>query len=309
MKPQTIGVILPLFNHETFLPSCINSVLNQTLPVDEIILIDDGSTDQGFALAEAILGNDPRARLLKQANQGTTQTINKAIELSQSDFLAILNTDDLFAPKKIEYCKELLQTKPETEMICGAISIIDTEGRIMLSGETLGWLHRADDFQRSCHSLDAGILHDNYVMTTSNMVFSRALWKRCEGFQELRYCHDLDFLLTALTMGTVAIDSDHTHTYYRLHANNTIKENRKQLDVERAAVIANALNKNSARIVRKDHAVNDLLQLCSILAARGHAHLICALLTVRTTCSSRTEFYEHLRTTNCAEHLISEFMS
>ena len=64
-----------------------------------------------------------------------------------------------------------------------------------------------------------------YQETTANMVFSRALWKRCEGFQEFRYCHDLDFLLTALSMGTVAIDRDHTNTYYRLHANNTIKEN------------------------------------------------------------------------------------
>lgn len=306
MNPPTIGVVLPLFNHEQFIIPCLNSILEQTSPVDEIILIDDGSSDKGFAIAREMLGSSPKATLLTQPNCGAPATLNRAVELTQSDYIAVLNTDDRFAPTKIERCRQLLQHEPRIELICGAASIIDNKGRIMMSGEAVSWLHQAMEFQL-CHQIpDMGLLHDNYVVTTSNMVFSRSLWEKCDGFQNLRYCHDLDFLLTALSLSTVKIDREQTHTYYRVHAANTIGEKSDTKALELAAVMANTMVTNSSRLVNEHNIVADIMLLCEILAVKKNARLVCALQVLRRNHADRRTFYNVLLDEKTAQGLVQQ---
>lgn len=177
MNLPSVSVILPLYNHEKYINETLYSVISQTSPPDEIILIDDGSTDNGFMQAKNILKNDPRARLIQQENMGAHITINRGIEIARSEFIAILNTDDLFLPSKIERCRSIIQNKPEIDFICGDIDIIDEKSRLVKSGETVKWLENAHNFQIGCHSLELGILNENYIATTSNMFFSKICGK------------------------------------------------------------------------------------------------------------------------------------
>jgi len=308
MKNPSISVVLPLYNHAHYIAETLQSVLEQTSEVDEIILIDDGSTDNGFSVACDMLGNEPRATLLQQENCGAENTLNRAIELSQSEFIAVLNSDDLFAPTKIERCRKILCDHPEIDFISGGIDIIDGKGERLRGGETVEWLQRATEFQKKCRTLDQAFLNENFAISTSNMVFSRELWRNCQGFQPLRYCHDLDFLLTALCDHGVMIDREERHIFYRVHKSNTIKENLLQVRLEVAAVMANAMQTNRSRLLDAEHLSFDLRLIAEIVASKNNGALLSALQVLRNNCSDRHDFYTLIKNQKSSESLIRNYM-
>lgn len=308
MDNPSISVVLPLYNHAHYIASTLQSVLEQTSPVDEIILIDDGSTDNGFSIAYKMLRDEPRATLLQQENCGAEKTLNRAIGLSQSEFIAVLNTDDLFLPTKIERCRNIICNHPEVDFVCGGIGIIDEKGGRLSDGETVEWLQRASVFQKKCRTLDLAFLNENSVTSTSNMFFSRELWRKCQGFQPLRYCHDLDFLLTALCHHCVMIDMEQTHILYRVHRKNTIKEDLLKVRLEVAAVMANTMQTNSARLLDAEHLSSDLPLISEILRSKNNAALLATLQILRNNCFDRHDFYTLLKNPKTSECLIQQFM-
>jgi len=291
MRNPTISAVLPLYNHERYISGALHSIFEQLSPVDEIILVDDGSGDNGFALAEKLLADDRRSRLFRQQNRGAHEALNRGIASAEGEFIAVLNTDDLFLPNKIGRCRKLLNEHPDAEMICGGIGMIDAEGDGISSGPVFDWLNRATSFKHKCRTLEQGLINNNYVISTSNMVFSRELWKSCGGFQKLRYCHDLDFILSALRDHRVIIDEEEKHILYRIHERNTISEDTDTLRLEVAAVLADAIFTNGKKIVDCADYPLDLLLFSEILKEKNNAGLLCALLLERGKYDKRSDFY------------------
>ncbi|TLU85801.1 MAG: glycosyltransferase family 2 protein [Chlorobium sp.] len=294
MNEPSITVVLPLYNHEHYIKATLESVLRQTSPATEIILVDDGSTDKGFSIAEKILANHSETKLVTQINSGAHTAINNAISIAHCEYIAILNTDDLFFPTKLERCRWLIRNNPTIEFIAGGVQIIDKHCMPVNEGETVEWLHRAISYQRECASLDIGLLNENYVVTTSNMVFTKDLWYRVDGFQHLRYCHDLDFIHAALGKGTVMIDIAEPHIKYRIHPTNTIKENIEKIRLEVAAVTANFLHENGKRLFIE----KNVERLISIINAKNDSGYLSLLLSLRNICSCRKEYYERVNSLN-----------
>jgi len=87
---KTIGCIIPSYNHATYIPDAIRSVLQQTLPPERLVIIDDGSQDNSVDVVRAF--NDPRIHLVEQKNQGAHVALTRGIELSKDcDFISVLN--------------------------------------------------------------------------------------------------------------------------------------------------------------------------------------------------------------------------
>lgn len=104
MNLPQVTVVTPLYNYETFIDRCIESVLSQTYPHVDMIVIDDGSTDQG---PERVLKyKDKGVKLLRQKRNayGVSRAMNTAIEQAQGELIQWLSADDYFAPQKIEKC-------------------------------------------------------------------------------------------------------------------------------------------------------------------------------------------------------------
>lgn len=288
----SISVVVPLYNHGRYIKSALESVLEQTSPADEIILIDDGSTDNGFDIAERVLARTPRARAFRQENAGAHNTINRAIGISRSQYIAVLNSDDLFAPKKLERCRELLTQRGAADLIAGGVGIMDDEGVKQRGGVTVDWLARSRSFLDKYGLPQLSLVNENYVATTSNMVFSRRLWEAAGGFQPLRYCHDLDFLMFAFEFGSVILDFDEEHIVYRVHQRNTIKEDLSRVRVEIAAVLAEALHQSGPRLLSPEFGERDVEAFTDVLKNKQMSDMLCFFQTIRPAFATRTAFYD-----------------
>jgi glycosyltransferase involved in cell wall biosynthesis len=95
----TVSVVIPCYNAEPFLRETLDSVLGQTFPALEVIVVDDGSTDQSAAIAESY---GPPVRVIRQSNQGESVARNRGIDESIGDWIAFIDADDLWLPEKIE---------------------------------------------------------------------------------------------------------------------------------------------------------------------------------------------------------------
>lgn len=113
-----ISVILPVFNGAAHLEAAVASVLAQTLPADEIILIDDGSSDEGCLPVASL---HPKITLFRQDNLGTAAARNQGVKLARGDFLAFLDQDDLWISDKLEQQMMAFAVRPELDMVFGRV--------------------------------------------------------------------------------------------------------------------------------------------------------------------------------------------
>ena len=109
-KPNTISVIIPAYNSEKYIKRCLDSVLGQTRQADEIILVDDGSTD---GTAQIIKGYGEKVKYIYQENAGSGAARNKGIETALCEWIAFLDSDDQWLDKKLQVQIEHLQRNPD----------------------------------------------------------------------------------------------------------------------------------------------------------------------------------------------------
>jgi len=289
----TVSVVIPLYNHARYIEAALESVLSQTSPADEIVLIDDGSSDDGYEIASRLLSKVPQAKVVRQANAGANNAINRAIALSVGQYIAVLNSDDVFNESKLERFRALAAANPRIGLIAGGVGIIDAESAKQTTGYAVDWLSRAISFYIKSQLPQLALLNENFVATTSNMVFSRDLWRAAGGFHELRYCHDLDFLMFAYGYGPVMLDLANEHIEYRVHSKNTIGENIARIRVELAAVISQTLFASGSKIFSSTLDEEDFLAFQQFSANKGLSHLVLFFLSIRSAFASRAEFYKY----------------
>jgi len=106
---SSISVVIPTHDRADLLPRALRSVLAQTLPPLEIIVVDDGSSDPTQQLMEQQF---PRVRYLYQSNQGVSSARNRGIEAAQGDWIALLDSDDEWLPQKLQLQMQVLQARP-----------------------------------------------------------------------------------------------------------------------------------------------------------------------------------------------------
>ena len=126
----TVSVIIPTYNRRTYVQEAIDSVLAQTYPDYEIIVIDDGSTDGTDQVLHARYGD--RIRYVWQENQGESAARNRGIALARGEYIALLDSDDLWLPDKLAKQIPFLDSHP------GAVLALPQVWQINANGERLG---------------------------------------------------------------------------------------------------------------------------------------------------------------------------
>ena len=121
----TVSILIPAYNAERFVGAALQSALDQTWPTTEIILVDDGSTDQTFAVARKY--ESATVKILHQENRGAAAARNTALREAQGDFLQYLDADDLLSADKIREQLVLLQENPNYLSVSSALYFFDGE--------------------------------------------------------------------------------------------------------------------------------------------------------------------------------------
>jgi glycosyltransferase involved in cell wall biosynthesis len=124
---KKVSVITPVYKVEKYVADTIQSVLNQTYENFELILIDDGSPDRSVEICQQF--QDPRIRIIRQENRGACAARNHGIRVSEGDYLAFLDADDLWLPQKLEKHVEHLNNNPRVGISYSCSAFIDEEGK------------------------------------------------------------------------------------------------------------------------------------------------------------------------------------
>lgn len=111
MKNIKYSVVIPLFNKEKHIKRAIKSVLNQTIKNFELLIVDDGSTDNSLKEAKKII--DSRVRIIKQENMGVSAARNKGINEARNNFIGFLDADDEWKPNFLTTIEELIKNFPK----------------------------------------------------------------------------------------------------------------------------------------------------------------------------------------------------
>jgi len=113
-----ISAIMPLYNTQDYIGEAIDSILAQTCPAGEVIVVDDGSTDGADELVEQ---HGPAVRLLRQAHAGSAAAINRGLAAATGDTIAFLDADDLWDREKLEFQSRALAQDPGLDGVFGLV--------------------------------------------------------------------------------------------------------------------------------------------------------------------------------------------
>ena len=221
-----VSVVVPTYCHEDYLLECLLSVHDQIYKAIELVVIDDASTDDSFARAEALLSTSFARRfantvlMRNDTNIGAHATINRGIATSKGSHVAVINSDDLFFPERIAAQIEALAAA-RSELSFTLVDIVADPVEVPVIPEPfrLFTLRQMLALQRDL-TTGFALLRANHAVSTGNLLFSRALYDRIGPFLPLKYCHDWDFVLQSLFYCEPAVVMEPLYGY-RLHGSNS----------------------------------------------------------------------------------------
>lgn len=238
------SVLIPVFNHGRFLRQAVESAVREPL-VGEVLLVDDGSRDGSErVIRELCRCYSAKVRDIGDGtgeNRGAHVRLNELAGAARNDWLAVLNSDDAFVPSRFALARTAI-TAGSCEFVSGSLLVMDRAGAVF--GRKRGWRDPEYPFPSELPSMPGSwqdpawqeafrgrLLNQNFIATTSNMVFTRRLHESLGGFRAYRYCHDWDFALRAAFAGDIAW-CDQYLTMYRIHDSNTIAESADKVRAE-----------------------------------------------------------------------------
>ncbi len=220
-----VSVVIPAYNHERYIRAAVDSVLKQTLSDLELIVIDDGSTDKTGKIIKTY--DDPRLHYYYQENQDAYNALNKGLSLTQGKFVAILNSDDLFALNRLERLVNFSQEKNAACIFTDVVPISD-EGTEFTDPSFIWniWHQKNRDWYFTCKDLYRGFLKGNFMVSTSNLFMTKEAMRTVGNFSALRYLHDYDYIFRMMLTypNSVHYLDQEKLLYYRIHSANTLSE-------------------------------------------------------------------------------------
>ena len=227
-REASVSVVLPSFNHARYVEQALQSVLAQSRPPDEIIVIDDGSTDDSVARIRALLAtSDIPHVLVARENRGAAQTLNEAIERATGTWIAPLNTDDLYDLHRLARMLDAC-ARDGIDWGFGSVDVVDQVGAPLSRADaSTALLYAAHDSIDMSESLGLAFLRNNPAISTGNLFFRKSLWHAVGGFAPLRYNHDWQFCLKASLLVEPVFVRDARYGY-RWHAANTIRDDHEK---------------------------------------------------------------------------------
>jgi glycosyltransferase involved in cell wall biosynthesis len=229
MGNELVSVVVPTYNRAYCIRRTIDSALGQTYRGVEVIVVDDGSTDDTGALIAGTYGGDSRVRYVYKPNGGVSSARNRGFKEARGEYIALLDSDDVWKPWKLQVQVACLRHAPEVGMVWTDMEAIDADGAIFSANylrtkySAYRWFRNEDLFHKSV-SLDsllpgepgipagmtfyAGDVFSQMIMGslvhTSTVLLRRERVERVKGFiEDWRLGEDYEFHLRTCREGDV----------------------------------------------------------------------------------------------------------
>jgi len=211
--PPKVSVNICCYNSEKFIKETIQSVLDQTFRDLELIIIDDGSKDSTSKIVRSF--SDPRIKYYYQENRGLSASRNRAIELSQGEYIALLDHDDLWEEKKLEKQIALLDSRKNLGLVYSDSYFIDENGRIT------GSFFKLNKPAKGCVIKE--LIEGDFIPCLT-AVMRRSYMQRVGNFRDnLKIAEEYDYFIR-LSLISEFDYIDEPLSRYRIHSNNTSKD-------------------------------------------------------------------------------------
>jgi glycosyltransferase involved in cell wall biosynthesis len=208
MTVPRVSVIIPTFNYGRYVGTAVESVLAQTHPDVEVVVVDDGSTD---STASVLVPFGPRIRLIRQSQMGVAAARNRGVRESTGDLLAFLDADDYWHVRKLERQVAAHGSSPNAGLVHCGIQLVDEHGRD--SGVR----------QEGISGLDATsllLMESSVLGGGSGALIPRPVFEEAGGFDErMSTSADYDLYVRIASRWPVVLIPD-LLVYYRLHGQN-----------------------------------------------------------------------------------------
>ncbi len=173
-----ISIIIPLFNKAPYITRAIDSVVDQTIQASEIIVVDDGSTDEGKEIVAALSKNNLKIKLLFQKNEGVSSARNRGAQIAASKYVAFLDADDEWKPDFLANIQRLINNFPDCGAYATAYEIVEEKG-IKYFPPLLGippapWIGIIPNLFK--------MMQDGSPFYTSSVIMTKAVFQDLNGF-------------------------------------------------------------------------------------------------------------------------------
>lgn len=215
LKPL-VSVVIPSYNHAFFVKDAIRSVINQTYENIELIIIDDGSTDQSLNKIEELI-DECKQRFVHfefrhRSNKGLCHTLNEALSWVKGDFFSVLASDDMIMPDKISIQIDYLMKNEKCVAVFGGMIFIDDKNRIV--GQ------RVKKYKKFYFK---NILMHKHRLPAPTQLIRKNIFDKTDGFNESLKIEDWDMWLKLSQFGTLDY-LPYVFSSYRTHEDNTMKK-------------------------------------------------------------------------------------
>lgn len=171
-----ISVIVPIYNVEKYLPKCVDSILCQTYPNLEVILVDDGSPDRAGEICDAYAEKDSRVRVIHKRNGGLSSARNAGIDIAQGDYLSFVDSDDWIEPDTYETMLTAMERYGVSLVCAGRYDVDDATG-----SRTVGLCPEKDELVTGKELVRRIFRWDHLDSAAWDKLYAREL------FREIRY--------------------------------------------------------------------------------------------------------------------------
>lgn len=290
------SVIIPAYNAASTICEAIDSVLAQTYPAHEIIVVDDGSVD---ATAEVVAGYGNKVKLLQQPNQGVSVARNRGAREATGNWLTFLDADDWYYPSRLALYAQLLEQEPELDFLTGDFDYVDSEGKHLrrsMESTQAGrqMLNQAKQGVAVMQGEVLGQFVEQHFGDTHTLTLPTSTFVQLGGYpQGYAVCEDVNFLIRLTAQSRrVGIVCEPTAAY-RIHSESATRSDplRAQQQTLAALQVLVPMLKESPIYIRKGltgairHARMDLAYRLLKMNKRWPA--VCAVTPLLAHCNGQ----------------------
>lgn len=215
-----VSVVIPCYNNGQYLRECLDSVLNQTFSDFEVLVVDDGSTDNCAEIAKSY---GQRLKYLRRENKGPAAARNAGIEASQTEYIAFQDADDLWYPEKLELQIKYLEENSNFPWVYSDMSTFNDRQNLQDS-----WFSDRATYQGKVFEK---LIFNNFIPTITVLVKKKALLEVGGFDQSLRSCEDKDLWLR-LALKHPLGKLDRILARRRFHSHNLCRDNQLLISSE-----------------------------------------------------------------------------